>query len=253
MTPDAIADAARILSESRRSRRLLDALPEASRPATLDDAHAIQEATARQLAEAIVGWKVSATPEGRVARGALLRSRMHPSGARLAAAEVPLLGVEAEIAFRFERDLPPRERRYDYDEIAAAVTALPAIEVVDSRFRGYPNAPLLERIADCMSNGAFIFGVGKTNWREFDLESLDVELLIDGASIVHRAGGHPTKDPLLPAVALVNDLRGGSGVRAGQIMTTGTYTGLNFAKPGQTVVARFANFGSVEVRFDGAA
>ncbi len=250
MTPDAIVDAARVLSQSRRSRQLLDALPEAFRPATLDDAHAIQEATAAQLAESIAGWKVSATPEGRVARGALLRSRLHASGCRLAAASMPLLGVEAEIAFRFDRDLPPRERQYDYDDVAAAVTALPAIEVVDSRFRGYPNAPLLDRIADCMSNGAFVYGAAQPRWRDFDLETLDVELTVDGQSIVHRAGGHPTKDPLLPAVALVNDLRSGAGVRAGQIVTTGTYTGLNFAKPGQTVVATFAGFGSVELHFD---
>ena len=54
---------------------------------------------------------------------------------------------------------------------------------------------------------------------------------------------------MLPAVALVNDLRGGSGTRAGQIVTTGTYTGLQYAKPGQTVAVTFKDFGSVEVRF----
>ncbi len=251
MTPHAIDGAARMLSESRRSQQLLDALPEAFRPATLDDAHAIQEATAAQLAESIAGWKVSATPDGRVARGALLRSRLYASGCRIAADAVPLLGVEAEIAFRFDRDLVPRVRPYDYDEIAAAVTALPAIEVVDSRFRGYPNAPLLDRIADCMSNGAFVYGEAQERWRDFDLETLDVELVVDDHRIVHRAGGHPTKGPLLPAVALVNDLRGSTGVRVGQIVTTGTYTGLNFAKPGQTVVATFAGFGSVSVHFEG--
>jgi 2-keto-4-pentenoate hydratase len=253
MTPHTIAGAARILSESRRSRQLLDALPDAFRPATLDDAHAIQEATAVQLAESIAGWKVSATPDGRVARGALLQSRLYPSGCRIAAAAMPLLGVEAEIAFRFDRDLPPRARQYDYDEVAAAVTVLPAIEVVDSRFRGYPNAPLLDRIADCMSNGAFIYGEAQARWRDVELETLDVDLIIDHHSIVHRAAGHSTKDPLLPAVALVNDLRSGAGVRAGQIVTTGSYTGLNFAKPGQTVVATFAGFGSVTVHFEGTA
>ena len=32
-------------------------------------------------------------------------------------------------------------------------------------------------------------------------------------------------------------------------MTTGTYTGLNFAQPGQAAVAAFTGFGSAEVRF----
>ena len=250
MTPGAIEDAARLLSEARRSGRLLDALPESCRPVTIDDAHAIQEATVARLGETIGGWKVGATPDGRVARGALLRSRMFESGSRIAAALMPLLGVEAEIAFRLDRDLPPREAEYAYEDVAAAVTALPGIEVVDSRFQGYPNSPLLDRIADLMSNGAFICGVPQPRWRDFELETLDVALVIDGQTIVHRAGGHPTKDPLLPGVALVNDLRGGSGVTAGQILTTGTYTGLNFAKPGQVVMATFAGFGSVQVRFD---
>ena len=39
------------------------------------------------------------------------------------------------------------------------------------------------------------------------------------------------------------------GIAAGQIATTGTYTGLNFAKPGSTVRAIFSGFGSAEVRF----
>ncbi|HEX9277665.1 MAG TPA: fumarylacetoacetate hydrolase family protein [Casimicrobiaceae bacterium] len=249
MTPDAIAQAAGLLADARRNGRRLDALPESCRPATLADAHAIQEATALRLGEAIAGWKVGATPEGGVARGALLRSWIYASGARVPAATVPLLGVEAEIAFRLDCDLPARNREYDYAEVAAAVTALPAIEIVDSRYQGYPNAPLLDRIADFMSNGAFIGGVAQPRWREFGLETIDVELTIDGRTLVRRSGGHPTGDPVLPAVALVNDLRGGSGTRAGQIVTTGTYTGLQYAKPGQTVAVTFKDFGSVEVRF----
>ena len=250
MTPAAIAVAARLLSAARRSAPQLDALPESCRPATLDDAHAIQEAAAAQLGETISGWKVGATPEGRVARGALLRSRIYPSGAVVPAASMPLLGVEAEIAFRLDRDLPARDTDYAYAEVASAVTALPGIEVVDSRFRGYPKAPLLDRIADFMSNGAFICGAPQPRWREIDLEALDAQLSIDGQTLVHRAGGHPATDPLLPALALVNDLRTRSGVRAGQILTTGTYTGLNFAKAGQTVAAAFAGFDPVRVKFE---
>jgi 2-keto-4-pentenoate hydratase len=42
-------------------------------------------------------------------------------------------------------------------------------------------------------------------------------------------------------------LRTGAGVRAGQLMTTGTYTGLNFATPGRRVRATFDGFGAAEV------
>jgi 2-keto-4-pentenoate hydratase len=249
MEQRAIEEAAALLIGARRSGQRLDGLPPSCRPATLDDAQAIQEATVVRLGEAIAGWKVSAAPQRRVARGALLGSRMYASGARVPAALMPLLGIEAEIAFRLDRDLPARDREYDYAEVAAAVTALPAIEIVDSRFRGYPDAPLLDRIADFMSNGAFIHGAAQPRWRDFDLETIGVELAIDGRTVVRGTGGHAAKDPLLPAVALANDLRWRAGVRAGQIMTTGTYTGLNFARPGQVVTVAFDGFGSVEVRF----
>ena len=62
-----------------------------------------------------------------------------------------------------------------------------------------------------------------------------------------RNGGQAAGDPLLPAVALANDLPG--GIKAGQFITTGTYTGMTVAKPGQAVAAVFAGVGKVEVSF----
>ena len=82
---------------------------------------------------------------------------------------------------------------------------------------------------------------------QLDLTNIAVTLTIGGEEIVKRNGGHAAGDPLLPAFALVNDLPG--GIKAGQFVTTGTYTGLTFAKPGQTVVVEFAGFGAVEVGF----
>jgi 2-keto-4-pentenoate hydratase len=244
-----IEAAATILAGARRTGKLLDALPEVARPASLDEAHAIQDATATVLGDTIAGWKVAVTPDGALARGGILRSRMRSDGATVPATEVPLLGVESEIAFRLERDLPAREAAYAYDEVAAAVTALLGIEIVDSRFGNYPNAPFLDRVADFMSNGAYVRGADVARWRALDLATLDVELRIDGASVVRKVGGHVAKDPLLPLVALANDLRGDGGLSAGTLVTTGTYTGLHFAKPGQSIEAIFHGVGAVRLRF----
>jgi 2-keto-4-pentenoate hydratase len=249
MTPDAISEAARLLVEARRSGTHLGGLPEALRPANVGDAHAIQDATVAALGETVAGWKVGAPKDGRVVRGVLLASRVFASPARIPAALVPLLGVEAEVAFRFDRALPPRATGYTYAEVADAVTAFVAIEVVDTRYASYKDAPLIERIADCVSNGAFVVGDVQPGWRSFDLAQLTVALVVDGVSTVRRAGGHPAGDPLLPAVALVNDLGGEGGVAAGRVMTTGTYTGLTFVKPGQAVDVAFEGFGAASVRF----
>lgn len=248
MDQEAIRQAAGLLIGARTSGVLLDGLPVACRPRDVDDAHAIQDAMVAALGETVAGWKVGTTPEGRVVRGALLRSRIIPSGGAIAAAQVPLLGIEAEIAFRFDRAFEPRVLAYKYTEVAAAVTAFPAIEIVDSRYKDYRGTSLIERIADFVSNGAFVEGEAQLLWHRFDLSRLDVRLEIDGEVVVQHVGGHPSGDPLLPAIELVNDLRHTSGVEAGRVMTTGTYTGLKFAKGGQRVRAVFEGFGSVEVR-----
>jgi 2-keto-4-pentenoate hydratase len=50
-------------------------------------------------------------------------------------------------------------------------------------------------------------------------------------------------------VALVNNFRATHGVKAGQIVTTGTYTGLNRVKTGESVVGSFTGFGSAQLDF----
>ena len=250
MNAPSMHDAVVLLNAARQSGSLLEALPAHCRPATIADAHAIQDLTVAALGEAVAGWKIAAAPDGTLMRGVVLASRVLASPARMPAALVPLLGVEAEIAFRFERDLPPRDRDYSADEVASAVVALPVIEVVDSRFRSYKDTPLLHRLADCMSNGALVLGAPQRGWRAHDLATLHVRLEIGGATIVSRVGGHPTVDPLLPAIAMANHQRTREGVRAGQVMTTGSFTGLNYARPGQSAIATFEGFGAAQVSFE---
>jgi len=249
MTPQARDAAVRALVGARRSHRLLAGLPEASRPASVDEAHAIQDATVQVLGDAVAGWKVLAPMNGVITRGALLRSRVLASPAQIDASEVPLLGVEAEIAFRFDRALPPRSSDYSRDEVAAVVTAVPAIEVVDSRFADYKGTAVLDRLADCGSNGAFVHGSPLVSWRSLDLVDIDVELEVDGDVVVARRGGHASRDPLLPALALANAMTKAAGVPGGVVMTTGTYTGLHHARPGQEVRVSFAGFEPVSIRF----
>lgn len=246
LTPTAIAQAAALLVAARRTRSPLARLPDACRPQSVADALAIQAATVAQLGERVAGWKVGTVVDGALTYGVLLASRVMRSPGRIAAADVPPLGMEAEVAFRFLRDAPPRTEPYRYAEVAERVVAFPALEIVATRFVDYAGTPFLERLADCMSNGAFVIGVERLRWRTFDLPHLPVTLAFDGQVIVEQVGGHAAGDPLLPAVELVNALRATTGVAAGQVMTTGTYTGLNFAQPGQRVRASFAEFGVAE-------
>lgn len=249
MNPDAITEAARQFVHARKSGELIAELDAALQPSTVVQAHAIQDATVAQLGDSVAGWKVTTSPDGEFVRGVLLASRVFDSPARISVELVPMRAVEVEIAFRFVRDLPARARPYSYAEIADAVMPFAALEVVDSRFSSYRDTPLLHRMADCVSNGAFVVGGAPAQWHGVDLSTLAVTLEVGGTVVVSRVGGHPTVDPMLPVVALVNHFREAGGVKVGQFVTTGTFTGLTPVEVRRSVVGSFVGFGTAKLEF----
>ena len=76
-------------------------------------------------------------------------------------------------------------------------------------------------------------------------------LEVNGETVVRQRGGHSAGDPAGFAVALVNAMRNACGVKAGQIVTTGSWTGLRFLKPGDRCSIRFEELGGAEVAFEG--
>lgn len=114
---------------------------------------------------------------------------LYPSPARIPASQVPLCGVEGEVAFRFTRDLPPRPTPYTRDEVMAAVDACPAIEVVHSRYEDHATRSPLEKLADCISNGAFAPAATRPGWQSLDLGKLHVILRVNGEIVVEQEGG----------------------------------------------------------------
>jgi 2-keto-4-pentenoate hydratase len=234
--------------QARRSGTWVETLPAA--PASVSEAHAIQDRVAALLGESVGAFKANAPPNEEPTRGLIFERFIRSTPARFSPAEVPHLGVEAEVAFRFLRDLAPRETHYTREEVASAVAALPAIEVVSGRFREPRARTPLERVADCIINGGFVYGRDVSDWTRLDLPNLEVVLRVNGAVIVEQRGVHPTGDPLGIAVALVNMMRASTGVKAGQVVTTGSFTGMRFLKPGDRCVVEFSGLGIAEVAFD---
>lgn len=249
MTEPEIAACADALAQARRSGKPIEALPAV--PSSVADAHAIQDRVTALLGETVAAFKASSPPGAEPTRGLNYARMIRPSPARMSPAEVPHLGVEGEIAFRFTRDLPAREAPYTREEIAKAVAALPAIEVVSGRLRDPRARPALEQLADSMAFGALVPGAEMPDWSQLDLPRLRVSLLVNGEPVLQRQGGHPIDDPLGVALALANMLRESYGVQAGQLVTTGSWTGLRFLKPGDRCAVQFENLGTAEVAFDG--
>ena len=240
---------AALLVEARRNGTRLDGLPSDATPASVAEGHAIQDAVTAALDKRVGAFKAMAPANGEPTRGVIYADTIHPSPAGVPVSEVPQCGVEGEVAFIFRHDLPARGTPYTRDEVAAAVDACAAIELVSSRYRDFANASALVKLADSIANAAFIHAEPLAEWRGLDLGKLQVTLVVNGETVLQQVGGHATGDPLASAVALVNLMREQGGVRAGQFVTCGSYTGLRYLKPGDECRVSFADLGSAGVTF----
>src|SRR5262249_29619570 len=140
-------------------------LPPSCRPQSDADAYEIQDAVILRLGEAVGGWKVGVASAAASAFCAPIYMRMiRPSPATYDAAELRLIGIEAETAFRLGRDLPPRTAAHDREEVVAGVTLHPAIEVVDSRYADFRSLDRPSILADNSSNGGLVYGAAIPGW-----------------------------------------------------------------------------------------
>ncbi len=81
------------------------------------------------------------------------------------------------------------------------------------------------KLADAMGNGLFIVGKRFENWRKLDLGQIPIALTHEGTIIERGSSSRILGNPLLAVVALANaQPLAGSGLEAGQIVTTGTCT-----------------------------
>ncbi|HVZ08220.1 2-keto-4-pentenoate hydratase [Rhodopila sp.] len=260
MDPDQIDAAAMLLAEARRQGTRINRLPEPCTPHSVADAHAIQDAVTGLLGLAVSGYKANGPRAGgtsaqpfavEATRAPIYAPLTFASPVQVTGKDAPQRGVEAEVAFIFHRDLGPREEPYTRQEVAAAVDACAAIELVSDRFTDSGLATFFERLADCVSNAGFVHAPAVTAWQHLDFTSIHVRLAVNDKVVVDQKGGHPTGDPLGVAVELANMMRTSIGVRAGQFVTCGSYTGLRYLDPGDRCTVSFDGLGTVSVTFAG--
>ena len=254
-----MTDLAQALWHARLSGGVVDP-DHTGAPKTLAQAYAIQHAIAVLCGEPVRGFKVGSTSlaaqrmlgTDEPGSGVLLAPFVHESPASIAIAPVHAPQVEGEFAFKLGRDLPPRATPYALDEVTGAVAAVAgAIEVVGSRFAGgLAGKGRLLVTADCGANIALVGGPWRPDWRALDLKSHRVAMTINGAARGTGTGERALGDPLNVLVWLANrQSAGGRGLRAGEIVSTGTCTGLDPVAPGDRVRADFGALGSVEISF----
>jgi 2-keto-4-pentenoate hydratase len=161
-------------------------------------------------------------------------------------------GLETEFLVGLAADLPARERAYQRDEVAAAVEFVaPAFEIVGARFQGGLKGKGLLAIADGGANVAIVQGAPVRDWRRFDLGRHALRLSVNGREVA--AGDSSVLvfgDPIGAVAWLASQpLLGNGGLKRGEIVMTGTCTGLTPLQAGDRALADFGELGQVRATF----
>jgi len=246
-----LMSAAAMLLDARRTNTPIDDLPVTLRPVTLEEAYFIQGRLALAYGE-IGGWKVGAPTADATPMFAPMPLAWIASNDAELGGRHRFRGLEAEIAFLIGKDLPPRKTAYSRDEVVAAIASChPAIEVLESGLVDPAKAERLSMIADLQMHGAFVYGAAVANWQAIDFLMEQVTLAVDGVVRAERTGSNTSGDlmRLLPWLANEGAVRTG-GLKAGQWVTTGSWTGVSRAVAGSRVDVKFSTAGEVHLRFE---
>jgi 2-keto-4-pentenoate hydratase len=228
-------------------------------PATAAAAYEVQTALIRLAGLRQVGWKIGATTAAtqellnvdEPLLGPLFAPHCHPDGAEVVLVAAHRPGLESEFLVGLAADLPSRRRRYEADEVAAAVDFLaPAFEIIGCRFEGGLAGQGLLAIADGGGNAAIVQGEPVRDWR-FDLSRHPVRLRLNGAEAASGSSSDLVYGGPIGAVAWLanHPALGERGLRRGEIVMTGTCTGLTFIKAGDEARADYGDFGQVRATF----
>ena len=243
---------ANTLLDARRESRPMLSLPPELVPANLEEVYLVQDELVSSFGE-IGGWKIGApTPEATPMFCPMPSDWIAPSGSVLAGRRWRYRGLEAEVAFLVGEDLPPRpEQPYTREEVLHAMASChPAIEVLETAFVDPSQQPREAMLADLQMHGGFVYGPAYPDWPSVDFAQEKVTLIVDSMVRVERTGSNTSGDllKLLPWLANEGAKRTG-GLRKGQWITTGSWTGNTLADAHSDAEAGFSSVGSANLRF----
>ena len=246
-------ETANMFLNARRTGVPIADLPEGMRPASEQEAFAVQDMMMTAY-DAIGGWKIGArSPDGEPFFAPMPAIWMGENGTLFRGPLHRLHGVEAEIAFRMGRDLPRRAAAYTRDEVVAAVASChPAIEVIESALVDPLAVARETMLADMQMHGGFVAGPAMGDWQAIDWANETVTVLVDGSVRVDNTGSNPGGTDLMRLlVYLANEGAARTqGLKAGQWITTGSWTGVTWTTWSSAVTVEFARAGSVSLQFE---
>lgn len=259
LTPEQIATLTDRVEAAQRDAKAIPKLTDDFPGMTLDDGYAVQMALRqRWLARGVrqVGWKAGLTSKAKMVQmgvsvpsiGFLMADMARPESSVVRTDDLVHPRVELEVAFVTKAPLAGANTTRD-DVLAATDFVLPAIEIIDSRFSGF-KFDLPSVVADNGSSARFVTGGRPRYVQDVDLPSLGVVMEKNGEAVTMSAAaavmGHPA-DAVALLVKVLHEL--GETLPAGSFVMSGGITEAVAVKPGDTILARYQDLGSLSVRF----
>jgi len=250
MNRNDIDAAARYLFAARQSRTPGARLPEALRPTDLADSIAIQARTTELVGAPVGGYKCSAPTGPRPVSYAPIYA---PSIVWSSPYAIPGVGaqarIEPEIALVMGRDLAPRATPYSDDEVRAAVKeARFVLEIIGTRYADPSTVTFPELLADNVANlGLFVGPVLGDPWSR-TLDTFPLVVRSPQGDVATREGKHPDGHPLRALAWFANWLAShGQTLKAGTIVTTGSYCGILDVPLDTPLTFAYGDMGTLDV------
>ncbi|HNB78567.1 MAG TPA: 2-oxo-3-hexenedioate decarboxylase, partial [Rhodocyclaceae bacterium] len=259
LAPEIIARLAEHLEscelEARDTTKITDDHPTMD----MEDAYSVQYAIrARKIARGgrVVGLKAGLTSRAKMKQmnvsepsyGFLADYFAVQDGGEVNCAELIHPRVEPEIAFVTKAALKGPGCHIGA-VLAATDFVVPAIEIIDSRYRDF-KFDLVSVVADNASSSRFVLGGRMTPIEDLDLRTLGIVLEKNGSPVAIAASAAVLGHPAASVAMLANLLaRRGEEIPAGTLVLTGGATEAIAVAPGDAITLRIQSLGTVSVRF----
>lgn len=259
LNAEAIAALAETVDRAHSEAREIDKLTDQHPDMTVADGYAVMDAlVARRQARGhrIVGYKLGLTSRAKMEQmgqrqpgyGLLFDDFAVPDGGAVEVASLIHPKIEPEIALVTRAPLRGPGVHVG-TVLAAADFVLPAMEIIDSRYKDF-RFDMPSVVADNSSSARFVTGGRALPADQVDLRTLGLVMEKNGEIVGLGCGaavlGHPAA-----AVAMLANILGAKGqeIPAGTFIMTGGITAAVAVAPGDHVTTHYQGLGSISVRF----
>ncbi|RNA67075.1 2-keto-4-pentenoate hydratase [Alteribacter keqinensis] len=251
-----LQEIARHIDEHQQQGREMDKVTLSYPSLKVEDAYKIQRICMEEAAsrgDSLIGWKMGLTSAAKQKMVGVeepiygrLTSSMEMNSSVLSMEGLIHPKVEPELAFILKKDLKGENIR-PRDVWMATDCVLPAIEVIDSRYRNF-SFTLEDVVADNASSTKFLLGDQAFSPYEKAWDKMGVSILKNGEVQHEGVGSDVLGHPVRSVAELVNMLhKEDLGLKAGMVVLTGGFTEAVNVEEGDEILVDYEGLGTLSM------